>query len=67
MKIDTEKLKNFLLDKSVSAYSIAKGSGVDRATLRRIRKGERKFEGLSLETIMRFQTYMDKAKEGKDE
>ena len=67
MKIDTEELKNFLLDKSVSAYSIAKGSGVDRATLRRIRNGERKFEGLSLDTVMRFQTYMDKAKEGKDE
>ena len=67
MKIDTEKLKNFLLDKSVSAYSIAKGSGVDRATLRRIRNGERKFAGLSLDTVMRFQTYMDKAKEGKDE
>lgn len=65
MKIDTEKLKNFLLDKSVSAYSIAKGSGVDRATLRRIRKGERKFEGLSLETIMRFQTYMNTAEKEK--
>ena len=65
MKIDTEKLKKFLLDKSISAYSIAKGSGVDRATLRRLRNGERQFEGLKLETIMRFQTYMNTVEKEK--
>lgn len=60
MKIDTTKVEAVLMDKTVSAYRLAKESGVSQSTITRLRNKERLFKNITVETLIKVQTWIDK-------
>lgn len=48
-----------LMNKAIPAYYLEKELGISRSRITRIRNGERKFENLTLETIMTIQKWID--------
>lgn len=59
MLIDTEKVKEFLMNKEITGYSLWKNTGVSQQAISRLRSGKKRFEDLSLETIMKIQSWID--------
>lgn len=47
------------MNKAIPAYYLEKELGISRSRITRIRNGERKFENLTLETIMTIQKWID--------
>lgn len=60
MIIDTEKVKETLLDRSVTGYSLWKATGVSQQAISRLRSGKKRFEDLSVETVEKVQKWLDK-------
>lgn len=60
MKIDTTKVEAVLMDKTVSAYRLAKNTGISQSTITRLRNKERLFKNITVETLLKVQTWIDK-------
>ena len=59
MLIDTEKVKEILLDRSVTGYALWKATGVSQQAISRLRSGKKRFEDLSVETVEKIQRWLD--------
>ena len=59
MIIDTEKVKEILLDRSVTGYALWKATGVSQQAISRLRSGKKRFEDLSVETVQKVQRWLD--------
>ena len=59
MRINTTRVWMVLNNKAIPAYYLEKELGISRSRITRIRNGERKFENLTLETIMTIQKWID--------
>lgn len=59
MRINTTRVYMVLMNKAIPAYYLEKELGISRSRITRIRNGERKFENLTLETIMTIQKWID--------
>lgn len=59
MIIDTEKVKEILLDRSVTGYALWKATGVSQQAISRLRSGKKRFEDLSVETVEKVQRWLD--------
>lgn len=60
MKIDLTKVEAVLTDKTVSAYRLAKDTGISQSTITRLRNKERLFKNITVETLIKVQTWIDK-------
>ena len=60
MKIDLTKVEAVLMDKTVSAYRLAKETGISQSTITRLRNKERLFKNFTVETLLKVQTWIDK-------
>ena len=60
MIIDTEKVKEILLDRNVTGYALWKATGVSQQAISRLRSGKKRFEDLSVETVEKVQRWLDK-------
>lgn len=59
MKIDVDKVKSVLLDKTVPASLLEKTIGVNKGNISKLRNGKRNFENLTIETAMKVQKWID--------
>lgn len=59
MIIDTEKVKEILLDRNVTGYALWKATGVSQQAISRLRSGKKRFEDLSVETVEKVQRWLD--------
>lgn len=59
MRINTTRVYMVLMNRAIPAYYLEKELGISRSRITRIRNGERKFENLTLETIMTIQKWID--------
>ena len=59
MKINTTRVEMVLMNRAIPANYLEKELGINRSTITRLRNGERKFENLTLETIMIIQKWID--------
>ena len=59
MFIDTKKVKEVLMNKEMTGYALWKATGVSQQAISRLRSGKKRFEELSLETIMKIQSWID--------
>jgi len=60
LKIDLTKVEAVLMDKTVSAYRLAKDTGISQSTITRLRNKERLFKNITVETLLKVQTWIDK-------
>lgn len=60
MKIDLTKVEAVLTDKTVSAYRLAKETGISQSTITRLRNKERLFKNITVETLIKMQEWIDK-------
>lgn len=60
MKIDLTKVEAVLMDKTVSAYRLAKETGISQSTITRLRNKERLFKNITVETLIKMQEWIDK-------
>lgn len=60
MLIDTEKVKEILMNKEITGYSLWKNTGVSQQAISRLRSGKKRFEDLSVETVEKVQKWLDK-------
>lgn len=59
MLINTTRVEMVLMNRAIPANYLEKELGISRSTITRVRNGERKFENLTLETIMTIQKWID--------
>lgn len=59
MKVDVDKVKSVLLDKTVPASLLEKTIGVNKGNISKLRNGKRSFENLTIETAMKVQKWID--------
>lgn len=59
MLINTTRVAMVLMNRAIPANYLEKELGISRSTITRVRNGERKFENLTLETIMTIQKWID--------
>ena len=59
MIINTTRVEMVLMNRAIPANYLEKELGISRTTITRVRNGERKFENLTLETIMTIQKWID--------
>lgn len=59
MKVDVDKVKSVLLDKTVPASLLEKTIGVNKGNISKLRNGKRNFENLTIETAMKVQKWID--------
>ena len=48
------------MDKTASAYRLAKDTGISKSTITRLRNKERLFKNITVETLLKVQTWIDK-------
>ena len=60
MKIDLTKVEAVLMDTTFSAYRLAKDTGISQSTITRLRNKERLFKNITVETLLKVQTWIDK-------
>lgn len=60
MLIDTEKVKEILMNKEMTGYALWKATGVSQQAISRLRSGKKRFEDLSVETVEKVQRWLDK-------
>ena len=60
MKIDTKKVEMVLMDETIPANLIEREIGISRSAITRLRKGERNFKNLTIETAEKVQKWIDK-------
>ena len=61
MKINTKQVEMILMNKDISAYRLAKESGIQQSSISLLRNGKKDFNKLSLEMVMRVQEWIDKS------
>lgn len=49
-----------LTDKTISAYRLAKEIGIPQSTITRLRKKDRSFRNITVETLEKVQVWIDK-------
>ena len=59
MRINTSQVEAVLMDKTVSAYRLAKEIGIQESSISLLRNGKKDFKKLSLEVAMRVQKWID--------
>lgn len=59
MLIDTEKVKEILMNKKMTGYALWKATGVSQQAISRLRSGKKRFEDLSVETVEKVQRWLD--------
>lgn len=59
MIIDTDKVKEILMNKDMTGYALWKATGVSQQAISRLRSGKKRFEDLSIETIIKVQAWID--------
>lgn len=59
MKIDTKQVEAVLMNKTVSAYRLAREIGIQESSISLLRNGKKDFNKLSLEVAMRVQKWID--------
>lgn len=59
MKIDTKQVEAVLMDKTVSAYRLAREIGIQESSISLLRNGKKDFNKLSIEVAMRVQKWID--------
>ena len=59
MFIDTEKVKETLMNKEITGYALWKATGVSQQAISRLRSGKKRFEDLSLETVIKIQSWIN--------
>lgn len=57
--INTSQVEAVLMDKTVSAYRLAKEIGIQESSISLLRNGKKDFTKLSLEVAMRVQKWID--------
>ncbi len=62
MIINTARVELVLMNKAIPANYLEKELGINRSTITRVRNGERKLENLTLETIIKIQSWIDSGK-----
>lgn len=62
MKINTTRVGMVLMNKAIPANYLEKELGINRSTITRVRNGERKIENLTLETIIKVQSWINSGK-----
>lgn len=60
MIINMNLVKAVLMDKSIPANDLEIETGISRSAITRVRNGERKIENLSVGTIIKIQSWIDK-------
>lgn len=60
MIINMNLVKAILMDESIPAKDLEIETGVSRSVITRVRSGERKIENLSVGTIIKIQSWIDK-------
>ena len=61
MIINMDQVKLVLINKDIPANFLERQTGVSRSAITRVRNGERKLENLTLETIIKIQSWIDNA------
>ncbi|AZF90633.1 hypothetical protein CHPC873_0030 [Streptococcus phage CHPC873] len=59
MIINTARVEFVLKNKAIPANFLERQTGVSRSAITRVRNGERKIENLTLETIIKIQSFID--------
>lgn len=59
MIINAERVRMVLLNKAISGYALWKATGISEGSISKLRNGKKRFEDLSLETIMKIQAWID--------
>ena len=59
MIINTARVEMILMNKAIPANYLESEIGISRSAITRIRNGERKIENLTLETIIKIQSWID--------
>ena len=59
MIINMDRVKLVLMKKDIPANFLERQTGVSRSAITRVRNGERKIENLTLETIIKIQSWID--------
>lgn len=59
MIINTERVRMVLMNKAISGYSLWKATGVSEGSISKLRNGKKRFEDLSLETVMKIQAWIN--------
>lgn len=59
MLINTSQVEMVLMNKAVSAYRLAKEIGIQESSISLLRSGKKDFNKLSLEFVMRVQSWID--------
>lgn len=59
MKLDVSKIKELILNESISAYSIQAETGITRSTLSNYRNGKADIENMSLANAIKVQNYIN--------
>ena len=59
MFIDTDKVKEVLMNKEITGYALWKATGVSQQAISRLRSGKKRFEDLSIETVSEVQAWID--------
>lgn len=62
MKINVARVELVLMNKAIPANYLEKELGISRSAITRIRNGERKIENLTLETIIKIQSWINSGK-----
>lgn len=60
MKIDLTKVEAVLMDKTVTAYRLAKETGISQSTITRLRNKERLFKNITVDTLIKMQSWIEK-------
>lgn len=59
MIINTTQVEMVLTNSAIPAYSLEAETGVSRDRISKLRRGDIKFENMSLKTIMKIQKWID--------
>ena len=59
MRINTSQVEAVLMDKTVSAYRLAREIGIQESSISLLRNGKKDFNKLSIEVAMRVQKWID--------
>ncbi|AZF91737.1 hypothetical protein PP202_gp30 [Streptococcus phage CHPC1062] len=59
MIINMDRVKFVLMNKDIPANYLERQTGVSRSAITKVRNGERKIENLTLETIIKIQSWID--------
>ena len=59
MIINTERVRMVLMNKAISGYSLWQATGISEGSISKLRNDKKRFEDLSLETIMKIQSWID--------